>query len=87
MMMMRSSLFLLSILLLPFCSDAEYCNGIEPGDIMVTGFNTQNPDEVVLVVLDDIDQGATFYMTDRTWDDDASDFVDQENDGTLKVRI
>lgn len=51
---------------------------------MVSGFNSPG-DEVVLVVLEDISSGATLYMTDRAWDGE-SDFIDQDGDGTIKVR-
>ena len=49
---------------------------------MVSGFNMKDPDEVVLVLLDVILEGAVFYMTDRPWN--GTGFVDGENDGVLK---
>jgi hypothetical protein len=63
----------------------EFCNGVGPGDIMVTGFNMNNPDEVLMVVLEPIEAGGTFYMTDRPWDGTA--FLELENDGTLQVCV
>jgi len=77
---------LILLLLLILCCTVfadEYCSGIQPGDIMTTGFNMDNPDEVLLVVLQPIEEGGTFYMTDRPWD--GAEFLDSDNDGTLKV--
>lgn len=72
--------------LLQLCSSVianEFCNGIEPGAIMISGFNMDNPDEVLMVVLEPVASGGTFYMTDRPWDGSA--FLDLENDGTHMV--
>ena len=57
------------------------CNGLQPGVIMVTAFNSNNPDVVVLVALKDIPTGATLYMTDNAWT--GANFL--TNEGTLKV--
>jgi hypothetical protein len=74
--------------LLQLCKNVlttEFCNGVGPGDIMVTGFNMDNPDEVLMVVLEPIEAGGTFYMTDRPWDGTA--FLELENDGTLQWEV
>jgi len=60
-------------------ADGDYCNGLKPGHIMVSGFNMADPDEVVLVLLDDAPPNAVFYMTDRPWDGSA--FVDSSSEG------
>ena len=39
----------------------------------------QNPDQVMLVLLDSAPEGTTFSMTDRAWD--GSQFVDDAIDG------
>lgn len=49
---------------------------------MVTGFNTGEESEVLLVLLEPLSADATFYMTDRPWD--GAEFLDSNNDGTLK---
>lgn len=77
-----------AFILLQLCKNVlttEFCNGVGPGDIMVTGFNMDNPDEVLMVVLEPIEAGGTFYMTDRPWDGTA--FLELENDGTLQVCV
>jgi len=52
---------------------------------MVSGFNMMDPDEVVLVILEDVPANSALYMTDRPWDGSA--FLDDvsTDDGTLKV--
>lgn len=50
---------------------------------MVTAFNMQDPDEVLLILLERMDAGGTFFMTDRPWD--GSKFLNSTGDGTLKV--
>lgn len=65
----------------------DYCNGLKPGHIMVSGFNMADPDEVVLVLLENAPPNGVFYMTDRPWDGSA--FVDDESlsindDGVLQ---
>lgn len=83
--MMRTPLIFSVLFRLCSMGSAEYCNGIQPGDIMVTGFNMDEPDQVLLVLLESVAEGGAFYMTDRPWDGTA--FLDADNDGTLKVSV
>jgi endonuclease I len=57
-------------------------NGLQPGSVMVTAFNSDDPDVVVLLVLSDLAPGATFYMTDNAW----TGTTFRTNEGTLKVQ-
>lgn len=43
------------------------CHGLIGGDIMVTGFRSDNPDAIVFVALYDLPEGATLYLTDNAW--------------------
>ena len=43
------------------------CHGLIGGDIMVTGFRSDNPDAVVFVALYDLPEGAALYLTDNAW--------------------
>jgi hypothetical protein len=58
------------------------CNGLSPGDVMITGFNSDNPDAVAIVAVNEIAAGATLFMTDNAW----TGSVFRTNEGTLKVR-
>jgi hypothetical protein len=80
-----------TILLVPLLRGVQACE-IQPGDIMVTGFNAVNPDTITLVLLSDMPRGGEFYMTDQSWDAAANGggggFVTTNPyDGTLKVRV
>ena len=43
------------------------CHGLIGGDIMVTGFRSDNPDAVIFVALTDLPEGAILYLTDNAW--------------------
>jgi hypothetical protein len=49
---------------------------------MITAFNSDNPDAVAIVALNEIAAGATLFMTDNAWTGSAF----RTNEGTLKVR-
>ena len=84
--MMRALLILAFLLLLCGAASADgYCNGIQSGGIMISGFNMDDPDQVLMVTLEMIEEGAVFYMTDRPWN--GTEFLDVENDGTLKWQV
>ncbi len=40
---------------------------LSPGDLGIAGFNSDNPDDFVLVALTDISSGTTFKFTDNGW--------------------
>lgn len=56
-------------------------NGLLPGSVMVSAFNSDDPDVVVLVALSNLAPGATLYMTDNAWTGQKF----RTNEGTLKV--
>jgi hypothetical protein len=66
----------------PAFVDRGTCNGLSPGDVMITAFNSDNPDAVAIVALNEIAAGATLFMTDNAWTGSAF----RTNEGTLKVR-
>lgn len=61
----------------------DTCKGISAGDIMIVGFNSDNPDEVALLALDDLTYGAIIYMTDNAWN--GSEL--KSNEGIIQVTI
>ncbi len=48
---------------------------------MIIGYNSDNPDTVVMVATSDIPEGVTIYMTDNAWT--GSTF--RSNEGTVKL--
>jgi len=56
---------------------------IPTGSIMVVAVTSDNPDTVALVALEDLLEGASFYMTDNGWT--GTEF--RTNEGTLKFTI
>mmetsp|Transcript_1069 Transcript_1069/g.1693 ORF Transcript_1069/g.1693 Transcript_1069/m.1693 type:complete len:773 (-) Transcript_1069:152-2470(-) len=51
----------------PTTPDLGTCKGLLAGDIMIAGFNSDNPDTVGLVALQDIPTGVELYLTDAAW--------------------
>lgn len=64
----------------PVTSDGT-CNGLQPGDVMITAFHSDNPDVVAIIALNTIAVGATLFMTDNAW----TGTTFRTNEGTLKV--
>jgi len=60
----------------------DQCAGLVPGDLMISGFKSDNPDLVSIVALVDIDDTATLYMTDNAYTGTAL----RSNEGVVKVR-
>jgi len=48
-------------------SPTPSCLSLFAGDIMITGFQSDNPDEVSFVALNDIPGGVKLYLTDNAW--------------------
>lgn len=67
----------------PAFVDRGTCNGLSPGDVMITAFNSDNPDAVAIVALNEIAAGATLFMTDNAWTGSAF----RTNEGTLKYVV
>ena len=61
---------------------ATSCTDLSPGDIQVVGINSDNPDIVILLTLEDLPGGMAIYMTDNAWT--GEEFQDTE--GTIQVR-
>lgn len=61
----------------------DTCKGISSGDIMIVGFNSDNPDEVALLALDDLPSDAIIYMTDNAWT--GSEL--KSNEGIIQLKI
>ena len=54
---------------------------LSPGDIAITGFSCDNPDQFVFVLLNDVETGTQIHFTDRGWDSVAGAF--RAGEGTL----
>ena len=52
-----------------------------PGEIMFTGFNSDNPDAFSIVFLKDAVANTIIYITDRGWDNSLGDGFRVDNDG------
>ena len=57
-----------------------------PGDVMVIGLHTDNPDQVALVTLVDLPQGLTIHLTDNAYyEENAGSFA--TNEGTTSLTL
>eukprot|EP00586_Coscinodiscus_wailesii_P007074 CAMPEP_0172491482 /NCGR_PEP_ID=MMETSP1066-20121228/22324_1 /TAXON_ID=671091 /ORGANISM="Coscinodiscus wailesii, Strain CCMP2513" /LENGTH=497 /DNA_ID=CAMNT_0013260555 /DNA_START=192 /DNA_END=1681 /DNA_ORIENTATION=+ len=59
------------------------CVSLGPGDVMLTGVRSSNPDAVAMVALKDLPGGMELYMTDNAWT--GSNF--KTNEGTVKFVV
>jgi hypothetical protein len=57
------------------------CTDLVPGDVQVIAFNSDNPDAITLVALENLPSDLDLYITDNAWT--GSSF--QSNEGILKV--
>jgi hypothetical protein len=75
--------FLLALLL--FSSNCGYSNTIlQPGDIVIIGFNFKDPDEFSFLTLVDLTPGTVVHFTDCGWKSDNT-FRDREGIVTYTV--
>jgi endonuclease I len=56
---------------------------LSPGDVMVVAVNSDDPDLVALVALEEIRKGVKIYVTDNAWTGTAF----RTNEGTLKLTV
>ncbi|MEP5339148.1 MAG: T9SS type A sorting domain-containing protein [Algibacter sp.] len=64
-MMKKNTLLILMLLAFDFGFGQTT---LAPGDIAITGFNTDNPDEFSFVLLRDVVSGTEINFTDKGWD-------------------
>jgi len=56
---------------------------LAPGDVMVVGVQSDNPDLVALLALADISAGTWIHVTDNAWNGSAF----RTNEGTVSLRV
>lgn len=59
---------------------------LDPGDVVIIGFNTNDPDEFAFAILKDITAGTSIKFTDRGWNNNAGGSfrnADLDQEGTL----
>ena len=55
-----------------------------PGEIMFTGYDSDEPDAFSIVLLSDVVSGTDIYITDRGWSNSTGFRVDNFGEGTIK---
>jgi hypothetical protein len=56
-----------------------------PGEIMFTGYNSDNPDGFSIVILKDVVNGTVIYITDRGWSSTTGFRDDSDGEGTISL--
>jgi hypothetical protein len=51
---------------------------LEPGDLIITGMCTDNPDTMMFVLLKEIEKGTQIYFTDKGYNNQDTTFIDGE---------
>ncbi|MDQ3015617.1 MAG: VWA domain-containing protein, partial [Bacteroidota bacterium] len=69
----------LTFVLFPYSLGAQ--TDFAPGDIMFTGFDSDDPDAFSFVLLTDVVANTTIYITDRGWDNSTGDGFRDDNSG------
>ena len=54
-----------------------------PGQIMFTGYNSDDPDGFSIVLLSDVLDGTIIYITDRGWSSTTGFRDDNDGEGTI----
>ena len=60
--MKKNILLYFSLMMIPYSQMLAQCVGLQ-----IIGFNSDNPDQILLEVISDIPGGTTFYITDNEW--------------------
>src|SRR5688500_11518522 len=55
-----------------------------PGQIMFTGYDSDDPDAFSIVILTDVTSGTSIYITDRGWSSTTGFRDDGDGEGTIK---
>src|SRR5688572_28155822 len=58
-----------------------------PGEIMFTGYNSDDPDGFSIVLLADVTSGTTIYITDRGWSSTTGFRDDSDGEGTISFQF
>ena len=58
-----------------------------PGQIMFTGYNSDDPDGFSIVLLSDVLDGTIIYITDRGWSSTTGFRDDNDGEGTIKFEF
>ena len=59
------------------------CSGLSPGDIFMTSMNSDSPEYVAFVTLQDLGEGLVFFLTDNAW---TGSFF-RANEGSVSFRV
>lgn len=59
----------------------KFCATLSPGDVQVVGINSDNPDTVALVSLEDLPSGLELHITDKAWS--GTEFLSNEGVRTV----
>lgn len=72
---MKYFLLLFVVLFFPIENSIAQCSGL-----IITGFNSDNPDQIRLVATADLPGSTTFYITDNEWSSSNQRFADLNED-------
>jgi hypothetical protein len=59
------------------------CEEVDPGDMYIFMLNSDEPDQIAIFLMTDLEKGFQLYMTDKAFD--GTEFVDGD-EGTVMVR-
>ncbi len=76
---------LLSLLLCTEVIQAQ--TDFAPGQIMFTGYNSDDPDAFSFVILSDVLDGTVIYITDRGWSNTSGFRDDTDGEGTISFEF
>ncbi len=74
---------LFSVFLLSFLPDAQSQTDFAPGEIMFTGYKSDDADAFSIVLLAPVVSGTVIYITDRGWSNTTGYRADTNGEGTI----